>query len=85
MQGALNAAVFLPSAQQAWTELDEQVFRVGRNGIPQFSHELIADVVRTRGSWANLCQFFDPFQTRRWFVETYGERVKTQRQSVQNQ
>ena len=83
VQGVTDQLMTVPSTASAWAELEMQVARAGRNGTPHYSHELIRDVVRMKGGWETLCQFFDPSQTRFWFRETYEALVKSKREEIQ--
>ena len=64
-----------PTPIKAWGEVSGQAERVGRGGIPEWSHESIAEAVRSIGWW-NLCQSSNPETLRSQFLRLYEDARK---------
>lgn len=83
--GEIRAAILntmhpIPSAEEAWAEVIQQIHEVGSYGRPSFSHPLIEKAVRA-ADWATLCQSDQPAIERAHFLRIYKafqERHATQ-------
>lgn len=60
----------LPAADQAWSEVLEQIRRIGSWGIPTFTHPAITEAVKAIG-WRNICCSETPGVERAHFMKIY--------------
>jgi hypothetical protein len=76
----------LPSAIDAWGEVLEKIHRYGNTrlggSVPEFSHPLIANLVRRFG-WNDLCLSENEIADRARFLEAYEHAAKEARTNVQ--
>lgn len=50
----------LPSAEEAWNEVESEIRRVGSYGEPKFSNAVITKAVDSLGGWVRLCRSEEP-------------------------
>jgi hypothetical protein len=67
---AADAVDPIPSVDQAWDEVIDQLHSVGTYGDPRFTHPAIAEAVRAFG-WRNLCQSEAPGVDRAHFLRLW--------------
>ena len=65
----------IPTAEEAWSEVANEMRRVGYYGDPKFTHQSVYDAVNTFG-WENLCSAEDHAVLRAHFYRTYDSFVK---------
>jgi len=65
----------IPSDAEAWGQVLEQIRSKGSYGVPEFSHPLIANVVRQLG-WLNLCLSENQPADRARFMDAYSQAFK---------
>ena len=77
-QAALDiilARLAMPSAQEAWEEVQQACNRVGHRKIPSWSHPLIEKTVNSMG-WVNICLSEEPDWQRNYFIKAYDLFLK---------
>ena len=79
---AANELLLVSSAVEAWASIEQQIAKVGSRGEPEYENDLIREVVKAKGGWSRLCQFYDPYHTRRWFLETYNALLERRREDI---
>lgn len=74
----------IPSAAEAWGEVMEQIRKAGYYGIPEFTHPVVKQAVKTMG-WRNLCMMEEGAYTdRAHFMKIYDSLAsKETKQSLQ--
>lgn len=72
----------IPAESEAWGEVIKRIQDVGSYGTPEFSHPLIAQVVRQFG-WLNLCMSENQTADRARFLEAYSAAFKESRRRAQ--
>jgi hypothetical protein len=72
----------IPSEIEAWGEVLDQMRKVGSRCVPDFSHPLVAQVVRQMG-WINLCLSENQISDRARFIEAYSQTNKMSRRRAQ--
>lgn len=65
------AALDVPDADQAWSEVRRKVWSVGQYQVPQWSNTAVAETVASIG-WTELCQSENPEALRAHFFKLYG-------------
>lgn len=65
-------------ADQAWVEVLRQVRRTGYYGVPEFTHEAVADAARALG-WQDLCMSENQEADRAHFMRFYERAVERHR------
>lgn len=72
----------IPSDIEAWSQVIEQIRKVGSRDVPEFSHPLVAQVVKQMG-WINLCMSENQVADRARFLEAYSQTQKSTRRRAQ--
>ena len=62
----------MPTAVSAWGEVMEKFRTVGRNEAPEWSHEVIEQVVWDMGGWRRLCDSTNPDADRNRFIQVFN-------------
>ena len=62
----------IPTAVSAWGEVTEKFRTVGRQEVPEWSHEIIQQVVWDLGGWRKLCDSTQPESDRNRFVAAFN-------------
>ena len=62
----------IPTATAAWGEVVQQIKSVGGSQIPDWSHEIIKQVVWDLGGFRNLCQSTKPDADRTRFIAAFN-------------
>ncbi len=65
----------VPTGLEAWSEVEEQIRRIGYTGHPEFHHQLIGRLVDSMG-WRNLCHSENLVADRAHFLTAY-EQIRT--------
>lgn len=68
----LSSPTRLPDGDAAWSEVLEQIARVGYVGTPSFSHPAVEATVRAFG-WKALCESMDQMVDRAHFLKMYAD------------
>jgi hypothetical protein len=71
----------LPTALEAWSEVEEQVRRTGYLGKPSFSNPLITRTVSAIG-WQNICRSENPVADRAHFLNGYAQLCERERNQM---
>ncbi len=77
----LEAAYPIPTAYEAWAEVQAEIQRVGHCGRPELKNSIAAQVVAQLG-WRYLCFSENPVADRAHFVQAYQAMVERQRCST---
>lgn len=62
----------IPTGLEAWSEVEDQIRRVGYTGHPEFHHPLIGKLVNSMG-WRNLCHSENLIADRAHFLAAYEQ------------
>ena len=62
----------IPTAVSAWGEVTEKIRSVGRQEVPEWSHEIIQQVVWDLGGWRKLCDSTNPDADRNRFLQAFN-------------
>lgn len=62
----------IPTAVSAWGEVEEKFRTVGRQEVPEWSHEIIQQVVWDLGGWRKLCDSTNPTGDRNRFLQAFN-------------
>jgi hypothetical protein len=65
----------IPSAEEAWEEVQTACIRIGHYKTPTFTHPLIERSVQCMG-WQNICMSEEPEWMRKDFIKTYNVFLK---------
>ena len=68
----------LPAGLEAWSEVEDQIQRVGYIGQPVFQHPLTAQLVNAMG-WQNLCRSENQVADRAHFLTAYEQLLNRER------
>jgi len=66
------SARLIPSAYQAWEELNAGIVRYGHSNEPEWSHPIVQQTVQSLGYY-NLCMSTNQVADRARFIEAYGD------------
>jgi hypothetical protein len=77
-----SSAEGIPSPDEAWGTVLEEIRNVGHLKAPTFKHEFIASVVQRFG-WRNLCMSENATADRARFIDAYSNMVKDHKVQMQ--
>lgn len=73
----------IPSAIEAWGEVEKQMVSIGHVGVPQFSHPLIGAMVKYLGGWKKLCLSENGVADRARFIDGYKQLEVREQKEMQ--
>ncbi len=73
---AFDLQTAIPSAGEAWAEVEKQRYSCGHDEYPDFSHPAIGEAVRQVGGWRRLLRSTNHVADRARFLDLYREIAK---------
>lgn len=71
----------VPTAVEAWQEVQSEIRRVGHRGAPEFSNKITERVVKGIG-WTTLCMSETQMVDRAHFIKAYDQRKQIAQDDV---
>lgn len=71
----------IPTSEEAWEEVQDQIRKVGSYGKPTFSHKLVRRALDTVGGWEHVCVEASIDIIRSQYIKIYDGMLKTRKEN----